>query len=969
MERSARHMGARFERLPITVNFEQYVNQAGIEQPACNSCGNCVGGCNTGAKNTLLMNYLPDARDHRAEMFTATSVRWLERGGDHWVVHFDLLEAGPRSFGATSRFVAAPVVIVASGALGSTEILLRSRERGLAASDRLGHGFTGNGDVLGFAYNADEPIGTVGVGSARGRAGPGPCITSVIDLRSTDRLEDGLVIEEGTVPSSLGHMLAASMFAAARAVGRDTDTGVADYMREKAREVQALIPGGSTGAIGNTQTFLVMAHDDSAGEIRLVDDRARVHWPGVGRQPIFDRIDHELFRATEALGGTYLKNPMWTERLGKSVITVHPLGGCCMGSSAEEGVVDDRGRVFAGRSGDAVHDGLYVSDGSTVPRSLGVNPLLTISALAERTAALIARDRGWEIAYDAPSKPRPTSTERRVGVEFTEAMRGAFAPGAEAAFEDGLTANGDLERRLEFVATIASDDLYGMIESPAHQASLHGTVDAPALSPDPLIVTNGTFQLLAVDPDDGRARRMTYRMPARSRDGRDYFLHGFKRIRDDRGFDVWSDTTTLFVTVHEGRSEDGPVVGRGVLRIHTRDFARQLRTFRVTNAGGIARRLKATAAFGRFFAGSLYDTYGGVLAPRSTLDPEAAPRVRRELVTEPPEVHVFPTDDGVSLRLVRYRGGEGPPVMLVHGLGMSGTVFTIDTVDVSLVESLYEAGHDVWVLDHRASIDLPTSQERFSADTVAAQDLPAAVARVRSVTGAASIDVVAQGFGSLTLLMSLVDGLEGVRSAVCSQAGLHVQVPRTARLKSGLHLPSVLSALGRETLEPRAGGDRNWRSRMFDSGLRILPVELEERCASPVCRRITFMYGPLFEHDQVNRATHEALHELFGVVNLEVFKHLARMVRAGHAVATDGTSYVRNLERLAIPITFIHGEDNTCFLPSGTAATVAALSEVNGPELYRHELVPDYGDMDCIVGKNAARDVFPLIHRHLTAVG
>jgi cholesterol oxidase len=68
---------------------------------------------------------------------------------------------------------------------------------------------------------------------------------------------------------------------------------------------------------------------------------------------------------------------------------------------------------------------------------------------------------------------------------------------------------------------------------------------------------------------------------------------------------------------------------------------------------------------------------------------------------------------------------------------------------------------------------------------------------------------------------------------------------------------------------------------------------------------------------------------------------------------------------LAIPILFLHGGDNACVLPASTLSTVEALSEHNGPELYRHALVPDYGDMDCLIGKNAARDVFPLILEHL----
>ena len=159
-------------------------------------------------------------------------------------------------------------------------------------------------------------------------------------------------------------------------------------------------------------------------------------WKGVGSQPIFARVSGLLERATAGLGGTYVRNPIWTKLFGHDLVTVHPLGGCPMGEDAASGVVDHKGRVFAGTAGEEVHDGLYVMDGSIIPRSLGVNPLFTISAVAERACALMAQDRGWTLPYDLPSRPpQPPRPAARTGVRFTETMRGFFSTAVTDDFE------------------------------------------------------------------------------------------------------------------------------------------------------------------------------------------------------------------------------------------------------------------------------------------------------------------------------------------------------------------------------------------------------------------------------------------------------------------------------------------------------------------------------------------------------
>jgi cholesterol oxidase len=124
LQKSAQHLGQKFYRPPINVNFTvEGANHVGVEQHKCTDCGDCVTGCNYAAKNTLIMNYLPDAANHGAEIFTEISVRWIERKNNQWIIQCEVLGVGREKFKAPVLAISADVVVLGAGTLGSTEIL------------------------------------------------------------------------------------------------------------------------------------------------------------------------------------------------------------------------------------------------------------------------------------------------------------------------------------------------------------------------------------------------------------------------------------------------------------------------------------------------------------------------------------------------------------------------------------------------------------------------------------------------------------------------------------------------------------------------------------------------------------------------------------------------------------------------------------------------------------------------------
>ncbi len=367
---SLRDSGCHFEAaaLTITRSFQGHalpvLNRQGLCQRECIDCGDCLTGCNVGAKNTLAMNYLPIARRNGTMMFTQTEVRDIEKCGDFWKVNFIYFHRDEKGrHTEEGGCTTARVVVLGAGSIGSSEILLRSQSENLDFSRQLGCNWTGNGDALGFVRKTEHPTNIAGF-SAQDPEGRriGPTIQTNVTYPERPNLFDRVLIQEGVAARSYANALSYLM--------QDLD-------------------------LDQTQVMLGMGHDRQEGKLFLEDNgNAFISWPGLLESDYRRLIREEFSRLAHGHGGKY----KYLRVFGDKMISVHPLGGCGMSDDPRSGVLNHKGQVYdtvcGGDIDEAtgehrVHDGLYVCDGAIFPTAIACNPLLTISAFAERAAQLI----------------------------------------------------------------------------------------------------------------------------------------------------------------------------------------------------------------------------------------------------------------------------------------------------------------------------------------------------------------------------------------------------------------------------------------------------------------------------------------------------------------------------------------------------------------------------------------------------
>jgi cholesterol oxidase len=383
----------------IPIKAAEYPNLHNRPRTTCQLVGECDIGCNYGSKNSLDHTYLSAAAAHGAVIRTLSDVQSFEPVEDGYLVGYT--QYGNEGVGASvdqdgprRRTIRCRRLVLATGALGTTYLLLRNRAMFPDVSPMLGTRFSGNGDFLGLVMEARD------AGGLPRRMDPslGPVITSA--LRMPDAVDDGgsgrgFYLEDAGYPQLVNWLVQAGLpaqslrlggFLLSRLLARVTD----DPRSRVGSSLSHLLGSGRLTA--TSLLLLGMGRDVPNGRMSLRNGYLDIDWNQAASLPYFRTLNKTMRDIAHILNGTYASDPLWWMNL---LITVHPLGGCPMGDDPSRGVVDPMGRVYG-------YSGLSIADGSVLPGPVGANPSLTIAALADRFASAMLADDGLAPAESSP---------------------------------------------------------------------------------------------------------------------------------------------------------------------------------------------------------------------------------------------------------------------------------------------------------------------------------------------------------------------------------------------------------------------------------------------------------------------------------------------------------------------------------------------------------------------------------------
>ena len=506
------------------------------------------------------------------------------------------------------------------------------------------------------------------------------------------------------------------------------------------------------------------------------------------------------------------------------------------------------------------------------------------------------------------------------------------------------------------------------------------------------MINRGSFQLLNSYLKSSDTKNMTYDFDMTGVNGEKVHFHGYKVINNSVALNPWAywkATTTLNVVLSTPHTTDCKLLGRGILRIQPSDFKSELFSMHSYGPGALGK-LASASSFLNYFT---KQSAGMFLTPFSFLQYPSQTRKDFNGLNIEDHFHVYASDNVKSEMKMwnppHFKPGPSarPPVILmIPGASVDHEIYALPTIEHNAIDHLRHAGYRIYTVTHRigkndenrsARTENGRGPPRGPTNYEARLDIEAAIRKIREREGPDKIYVIAHCMGSVAFGMGLMDGTipaKWIKGITASQVFINPIWYIENKVKTWF--PVGLDSVYRKAvgLWYSCNSSRNdsWLQQSLNQALRFYPVgRREELCNSVCCHRCSFVFGRLWNHKNLNEATHSQVDRFFSGVNMTWLHHAMKFGVLGnvtndldHDIATDD-----NIRRIkGIPILLFSGSDNVVLDPESTMRSYDRLRKVNGPQGYRREVIEGYGHIDGWMGKSAYEHVYPMVLEHVDQV-
>jgi hypothetical protein len=320
---------------------------------------------------------------------------------------------------------------------------------------------------------------------------------------------------------------------------------------------------------------------------------------------------------------------------------------------------------------------------------------------------------------------------------------------------------------------------------------------------------------------------------------------------------------------------------------------------------------------------------------------------------------------------------ETKNIFMIPGASVDHQIYALPTIETNAVNYFTRAGYRVYITVHRIGQIMVAENNWTTFD--ARLDIRACLEWIRKIHGPEKIYTIAHCMGSVAFSCGLLDGTipaTWIKGVSCSQVFMNPIWSTLSMIKvlmGPIPLDKLYKMFAGSWFSCSSSTDDSYFQQFINQILRFYPDTRSEMCNNIACHRCSFIFGRLWNHRNLNEATHRQTNRFFSGVNMTLLHLLMQMGFRGfvttNAPLCTPLTTASNIRRLkGIPFFLFSGSDNAVLTSESTDKTYTILRDTFGSEGYERRVVQGYGHLDCWMGREAYKDVYPMVREHVDRI-